>query len=136
MKRILPVLCLAATVLLSGCGVEGAAPWRKDASEDGPPKATAPVSESAAELADRYGTSGGDKGVYGISHAKDESGVLVLTVRTRKKDGYEPFDDFATHLAAFLAAEDVRLDKGYVLNVYGPDGVRLHNYSTVVENTP
>ncbi|MER5971503.1 hypothetical protein ABT112_17510 [Streptomyces sp. NPDC002055] len=54
----------------------------------------------------------------------------MLTVWTRKKTGYESFDDFAAKLASFLDSEGFRLDQGYVLNVYGPDGKRLHNYDT------
>ncbi|WP_344529920.1 hypothetical protein [Streptomyces rectiviolaceus] len=136
MKRTLSALGLAAVVLLSGCSAEGDAPWTKDPQDNGPPTATAPVSRSAAELAARYRAAGGDRGVYGISHAKTKDDVLELTVRTHKKNGYEQFDDFATDLAAFLAGEGVRLEEGYVLDVYGPDGVRLHNYSTTVEDNP
>lgn len=136
MKRTLSALWLAAAVLLSGCSADGAPPWKKDPPDSGPPKATAPVSESTAELAGRYRRAGGDRGVYGISRAKGKGGVPVLTVRTHRKNGYEPFDDFATGLAAFLAGEGVRLDDGYVLNVYGPDGIRLHNYSTTMASNP
>ena len=135
-KRTLSALILAAAVLLSGCGADGDPPWTKESPDGAPPTATAPVSRSAAELAAKYRRAGGDRGVYGISHAKTKDDVLRLTVRTHKKNGYEPFDDFATDLAAFLAGEGVRLDQGYVLDVYGPDGIRLHNYSTTMENNP
>ncbi|MGD3108207.1 hypothetical protein [Streptomyces sp. YGL11-2] len=39
-------------------------------------------------------------------------------------------------LASFLAREGVRLDQGYVLNVYGQDGTRLHNLDTTPEHNP
>lgn len=55
---------------------------------------------------------------------------------THKKAGYEHFDDFAANLAFFLARQGIRLDQGYVLNVYGPDGTRLHNYDTTPEHNP
>ncbi|WP_447032801.1 hypothetical protein [Streptomyces hypolithicus] len=134
MKRILPALVLAAAVLISGCGADDETPWTRDPTTPAPPSTTASPVPAATELADRYRKAGGDNDVYGIRHAKNKDGSLELTVWTRKKTGYEPFDDFATNLASFLAGEGVRLDQGYVLNVYGPDGTRLHNYDTTPEN--
>jgi hypothetical protein len=136
MRRILPVLAVGAAVLLSGCSVDGEAPGKFDPTSAGPPTATATPDPTATELADRYRKAGGDPHVYGIQHAQNKDNVVLLTVWTRKKNGYVPFDDFATNLASFLAGEGVRLDRGYVLNVYGPDGTQLHSYDTTPENNP
>ncbi|MYT33907.1 MULTISPECIES: hypothetical protein [unclassified Streptomyces] len=130
MKRILPILFLTAAVLHTGCDFVG------DARPSGPPTATATPSRSGTELADRYRKAGGDADVYGIHHAKNDKGVLVLSVWTHKKAGYENVDDFATELTSSLTREGVRFGQGYVLNVYGPDGVRLHNLDTTPEHNP
>ncbi|AJC61711.1 hypothetical protein [Streptomyces sp. 769] len=130
MKRILPVLFLATAVLLTGCDVAD------DARPSGPPITTETPSRTGTELADRYRKAGGDADVYGIQHTKDHKGVLVLSVWTHKKAGYDNVDGFANKLTSFLAQEGVRLDQGYVLNVYGPDGTRLHNLDTTPEHNP
>ncbi|UQA95525.1 hypothetical protein [Streptomyces halobius] len=130
MRRILPVLFLTAAVLLTGCDFSG------EARPSGPPTTTATSSQAGTELADRYRETGGDADVYGIDHTKNRKGVLMLSVWTHKKAGYKNFDDFATNLASFLTRQGIRLDQGYVLNVYGPDGTRLHNYDTTPEHDP
>ncbi|WP_449203880.1 hypothetical protein [Streptomyces sp. HJ7] len=130
MKRILPVLFLAAAVLLTGCDVAG------DARPSGPPTTTATPSQTGTGLASRYRKAGGDAGVYGIDHAKNAKGVLVLSVWTHRKNYDEVIDRFAAGLASFLTREGIRLDGGYVLNVYGSDGTRLHNLDTTPEHNP
>ncbi|WP_369355076.1 hypothetical protein [Streptomyces sp. cg2] len=130
LKRLLPVAFLAVAVLLTGCDLAG------DARPSGPPTTTATPSRTGTELADRYRKSGGDADVYGIHHAKNGKGVLVLSVWTHKKDYYGNVDDFAAKLASFLKRDGVSVDQGYVLNVYGPDGVRLHMLDTTPQHNP
>ncbi|MGW1375151.1 hypothetical protein ACWD6P_12875 [Streptomyces sp. NPDC002446] len=136
MRRILPIPFLAAAVLLAGCSFENDAHHDRKVSPTGPPVITSTPSKAAAELADRYRKEGGDTNVSGISYAKNRKGVLVLTVWTHKKTTYANFDKFATNLAPFLTREGVQLNQGYVLNVYGSDGTRLHNYDTTPEHNP
>ncbi|WP_129308993.1 hypothetical protein [Streptomyces sp. L2] len=88
------------------------------------------------DLAGRYRHAGGDPSVYGLKYAKNHEGVLRLTVWTHKQSGYgSSFDHFAKTLTSFLAQQGVSLDRGYVLNVYSPDGTRLHHFDTSVERT-
>ncbi|MFE5741440.1 hypothetical protein [Streptomyces celluloflavus] len=46
------------------------------------------------------------------------------------------FDDIATGMASFLTREGVRLHQGYLLNLYGSDGTRLHSYDTTPVHNP
>ncbi|MFE6686223.1 hypothetical protein ACFVFQ_07055 [Streptomyces sp. NPDC057743] len=126
-KRLLAIGFLAFCVLLAGCDVAG------DARPSGPPTTTATPARSGTELAARYRQAGGDADVYGIQYAKDDKGFPVLSVWTHKKGGYENFDAIAASLTRFLSKEGVRLDRGYLLNAYAPDGTRLHNLDTVPE---
>ncbi|MEW1661085.1 hypothetical protein [Streptomyces sp. NPDC093707] len=130
MKRILPVLFLAAAVLLTGCGSSG------HARPSGPPTTTVTPSRADTDLADRYRKAGGDTDVYGIDHAKNAKGTIVLRVWTRRKNYDKNFDGFAAKLASFLTREGIHLNQGYVLNVYSSDGTRLHNYDTTPEGNP
>ncbi|WP_043264120.1 hypothetical protein [Streptomyces sp. CT34] len=130
MKRVLPIAFLAATVALTGCDVIA------DARPSGPPTATTTPTRNGTELADRYRKAGGDSDVYGIHYAKNNKDVLVLSVWTHKKARYENVDDFANKLASFLIRDGVSITRGYVLNVYGPDGTRLHNLDTTPEHNP
>ncbi|MCX4822789.1 hypothetical protein OG883_23390 [Streptomyces sp. NBC_01142] len=134
MKRLLPALLLALALLTAGC-TDDAGPHKDSTGPSGPPTISESPSPQATDLANRYHAAGGDRDVVGIRQAKDKGGVLVLTVWTQKKSGYEQFDDFATNLASFLAGEGASLDQGYVLNVYGPDGTRLHTYDTTPEKS-
>ncbi|MFF9673670.1 hypothetical protein ACF1GS_18545 [Streptomyces eurythermus] len=135
MKRTLPAFLLTAAVLLSGCSTETSS--KSDpTTAGGPPTTSASPADSEGDLAARYRRAGGDPDVYGIKHAKNRNGVLTLTVWTRKKSGYgSGFDKFDRTLTSFLIGTGVSLDQGYVLNVYGPDGSRLHHYDTTMENT-
>ncbi|MEU7177956.1 MULTISPECIES: hypothetical protein [Streptomyces] len=133
MRRIiLPVLFLAAAVVLTGCGAGG----DPESTPTGPPVITATPLPAAKELADRYREAGGAADVYGIRSAKDREGVLVLTVWTHQKTYYKNFDDVATGMASFLTREGGRLHQGYLLNLYGSDGTRLHSYDTTPVHTP
>ncbi|MYW17011.1 hypothetical protein GT039_15790 [Streptomyces sp. SID2955] len=135
MKRTLPAFLLTAAVLLSGCSADTSS--KNDSTTDGgPPTISASPVGNDSDLAARYRGAGGDPDVYGIKHAKNRDGVLILTVWTRKKSGYgSGFDTFDRTLTSFLTGTGVSLDQGYVLNVYGPDGTRLHHYDTTVEKT-
>ncbi|WEH34284.1 hypothetical protein PZB75_13485 [Streptomyces sp. AM 4-1-1] len=134
MRKALSAFLLATTVLLSGCDT-GTSPTGNPTAADGPPTTSASPVGNDSELAARYRRAGGDPDVYGIKHAKNRDGVLVLTVWSRKRSGYGGgFDDFDRTLTSFLTGTGVSLDQGYVLNVYGPDGAILHRYDTTVEN--
>ncbi|MFF8784528.1 hypothetical protein [Streptomyces sp. NPDC015125] len=135
-RRFLIILSLVIAVLLTGCSVDSDARHDRKLTPTSPPTITSAPSRAATELADRYRQAGGDADVSGIRHAKNGTGVLVLTVWTHKKTSYANFDNFATGLASFLTREGVHLAQGYVLNVYGPDGIRLHNYDTTPEHNP
>ncbi|MGW0499510.1 hypothetical protein ACWD0Z_30005 [Streptomyces sp. NPDC003007] len=129
MRRTLPALLLTAAALLSGCTDSS----RHDA--DGPPTISASPASTDSDLATRYRKAGGHQDVYGLKHA-NRQGVLELTVWTRKRAGFgSGFDDFNKTLASFLAGQGVSLTQGYVLNVYGSDGTRLHHYDTTTEKT-
>ncbi|MEW1675395.1 hypothetical protein AB0O47_19420 [Streptomyces noursei] len=130
MKRTLPILFLTATVLLTGCGFSG------DAHPSSPPTTTATPSRAGVELADRYHKAEGDADVYGIAYAKSSKSAIVLSVWTHRKSYGTGFDEFAAKLASFLTKEGLHLDQGYVLNVYGSDGTRLHHYDTTPERKP
>lgn len=135
MKRTLPSVVLAALILLTGCSTEPSARSRSPRPSDGPPTISASPAGAGRDLAARYRKAGGDADVYGLTHTKNREGVLVLTVWTRKRSGYGGgFDTFDKTLASFLTREGVSLAQGYVLNVYGPDGTRLHHFDTTVEN--
>ncbi|MFJ7903898.1 hypothetical protein ACIQ6V_25960 [Streptomyces sp. NPDC096198] len=134
MKRILPAFLLTAAVLLSGCSTE-TSPKSDPTALGGPPTISASPAGNDSDLAARYRRSGGYPDVYGIKHAKNRDGLLTLTVWTRRKSGYgSDFDAFDTTLTSFLTRAGVSLDRGYVLDVYGPDGTRLHHYDTTQEN--
>jgi hypothetical protein len=122
MRRILVALAAVGAVLLSGCS--------DDDASAGPPTATASPGPTATDLAARFRKAGGDAAVQGIDHTRRADGAALLTVWTDKDDGYVPFDTFADALSAFLSGEDVRLDRGYILTVYGADGSLLHKYDT------
>ncbi|MET7379886.1 hypothetical protein ABZT08_13880 [Streptomyces sp. NPDC005526] len=125
---------MTAAVLLSGCSTE-TTPKSGPTTAGGPPTTSASPAGSDSDLAARYRRAGGDPDVYGIKHAKNRDGLLTLTVWTRRKSGYgSGFDKFDKTLTSFLTGTGVSLDQGYVLNVYGPGGTRLHHYDTTVEN--
>ncbi|WP_328745060.1 hypothetical protein OHT57_06395 [Streptomyces sp. NBC_00285] len=131
MKRILPAFLLTVAVLLSGCSTETG-----PTAAGGPPTTSASPAGSDTNLAARYRRADGDPDVYGIKHAKNRDGLLTLTVWTRRKSGYgSGFDKFDETLTSFLTGTGVSLLQGYVLNVYGPDGTRLHHYDTTRENS-
>ncbi|MFH9867504.1 hypothetical protein ACH4NT_15680 [Streptomyces lydicus] len=136
MRRVLSILALATAVLLAGCSAVSAGYHDRRLHPTGPPTTTATPLRAEAELAGRYRKAGGDVDVSGIRSAKNSRGVLVVTVWTHKKSGYASFDKFATGLASFLTREGLPLNRGYVLNVYGSDGTRLHNYDTTPEHNP
>lgn len=128
MKRTLPTVLLAAIVVLSGCSAGDST-----SASTSPTSGASPAS-SDSDLAARYHGAGGDQDVYGLKYAKNRKGVPVVTVWTRKQSGYGAgFDDFAQTLASFLTKQGVSLAQGYVLDVYGPDGTRLHHYDTTPE---
>ncbi|MFJ7077671.1 hypothetical protein [Streptomyces sp. NPDC098781] len=60
--------------------------------------------------------------------------MLGLTLWTNRQSGYGAgFDDLFKTLTSFLTSQGVSLARGYVLNVYGPDGTGSHHYDTTTE---
>ncbi|WP_157882521.1 hypothetical protein [Streptomyces silvensis] len=123
MRRTFASLAVACTVFLGGCSNHA----------DETVQVTTSPNRSAADLADRYRSEKGDSRVFGIRTAKIDNDVLTVTVWSRRKSGYPHFDAFDLHLRKFLARQGMRVEKGYVLNVYGPDGTRLHNLDTTTD---
>ncbi|MGX2996142.1 hypothetical protein JNUCC64_17970 [Streptomyces sp. JNUCC 64] len=126
MRRTVIALISVFLLAIAGC----------DEAPDGPPVTTATPDTKAAHLADLYHESGGDDRVLGIRTGKGGNDVLVVTVWTGRKSGYPDVDAFDIHLRGFLASRGVPVSKGYVLDVYGPDGTRLHNLESAQREVP
>ncbi|WP_028815077.1 hypothetical protein [Streptomyces flavidovirens] len=128
--RLAAVLCTAALPLLGACALDSGT--ARDHSAESPrPNATTTVApDSAAQLADRYRKASGNKDVYGIQRADGPGGVPLLTVWTHNAvDDAEPFDRLKVSLTDYLKREeDVDLGKGYLMDVFGPDGGIQHRF--------
>lgn len=126
--RLAAVLLTAALPLLGGCTQDSGA--ARDHSTESPrPNTTSTVApDSAVQLADRYRKASGNKDVYGIQDAVGPGGVPLMTVWTHNADDdAEPFDRLKVSLTDYLKREGrVDLSKGYVMDVFGPDGGIQH----------
>ncbi|MGW8380819.1 hypothetical protein [Streptomyces sp. ODS28] len=119
-----------AMLLLSACSAGGAEEDPDDLARwDARPTRTSPAPPSeASRLADRYRNSGGTKDVYGIRRTYVADNVPLLTVWTHNRDdSAEVFDPLKDSITYFLQAkEGIPLKRGYVMDVYGPDGSLQH----------
>ncbi|WP_424921955.1 hypothetical protein [Streptomyces sp. wa1] len=128
MVRLTVIPFAVALLLLGGCTLDSGTA-RDHSTEFPQPTATTTVApDSAMQLADHYRESSGNKDVYGIQRADGPAGVPLLTVWTRSADeDAEPFDRLKVSLTDYLKREEnVNLDEGYLIDVFGPDGDLQH----------
>ncbi|MGW4228370.1 hypothetical protein ACWEF9_03625 [Streptomyces sp. NPDC004980] len=126
-SRTAAVLACAGVVLvLSGCTRTTDAD--RAPATAGPTATTTVAPADAARTAGRYTRSGGAQEVYGIQQDIGPGGVPLLTVWTRDPDGSAgTFDRLKVSVTGFLEREEgVRLNRGYLLDVFGPDGSLQH----------
>ena len=93
------------------------------------PTATDTTAPAGAEaLAERYRRAGGDGHVYALQRESGPKGVPLLIVRTRNPDtDDEVFQELKESVVSFLADEEgLAPDRGYLMDVFGPDGSLLH----------
>ncbi|MFD9410236.1 hypothetical protein ACFWBN_24935 [Streptomyces sp. NPDC059989] len=116
-------LVVACAALLSGCTEE----VRRTAAP-GPTVTATAAPPDAVALAERYRAAGGDPDVYGIQRESGPEGVPLLIVRTHNADSDGTlFDRQSARITSYLSAEEgLSLDRGYLMDVFGPDGVLLH----------
>uniref|UniRef100_UPI001D1322C8 hypothetical protein n=2 Tax=Streptomyces TaxID=1883 RepID=UPI001D1322C8 len=96
-----------------------------------PPRPTATTTaapDSAVQLADRYRKASGNGDVRGMERVDGPAGVPLLTVWTHNADDdAETFERLKVSLTDYLEREDgVDLSKGYLMDVFGPDGGLQH----------
>ncbi|MEI7033470.1 hypothetical protein [Streptomyces pratensis] len=126
--RLAAIPFTAALPLLGGCALDSGT-TRGHSTESPRPTTTTTVAPAAAmQLADHYRQASGDKDVYGIQRDDGPAGVPLLTVWTHSADAdAEPFDRMKVSLTDYLKREkSVDLSKGYLLDVFGPDGGIQH----------
>ncbi|OKK21883.1 hypothetical protein AMK16_01075 [Streptomyces sp. CB00455] len=128
--RLVALACAGCAVLLTGCAVDGAPnPERRSSAVPGPTTTAAVAPDAAVRLADRYRRSGGTKDVYGIRRSSGPDGVPLVTVWTHKKDedAARSFGDLKVSITSYLERhEGLSLERGYLMDVFGPDGSLLH----------
>lgn len=112
--------------MLSGC--TGTTDPDRAPATAGPTATTTVAPTDAARTAGRYTRSGGAQEVYGIQQGTGPGGVPLLTVWTRDPDGSAgTFDRLKVSVMGFLEREEgVLLNRGYLLDVFGPDGSLQH----------
>ncbi|MFC9296822.1 hypothetical protein ACFTWH_32455 [Streptomyces sp. NPDC057011] len=116
---------VACAALLAGCTEEA----RVTAGVGPTVTATAAPSDAAA-LAERYRAAGGDADVYGIQREPGPEGVPLLIVRTRNADANAAlFVRQSASITSYLSGkEGLSLSRGYLMDVFGPDGALLHRW--------
>ncbi|MFD7259270.1 hypothetical protein [Streptomyces sp. NPDC059874] len=114
---------VACAALLVGCTQE-----TRVTATPGPTATTTTAPPEALALAERYRTAGGDADVYGIQMQTGPQGAPLLTVRTRSADSDGAlFDRQSASIVGYLTSkEGLSLGKGYLIDVFGPDGALLH----------
>ncbi|MFE8942199.1 hypothetical protein ACFYNX_32585 [Streptomyces sp. NPDC007872] len=121
---------VASVLLLSGCSPATAPePDRRVPPTTPGPTATATAApDEAARTAGRYHRSGGTEDVYGILRSSGPEGVPALTVWTRDPDSdAERFDALRASVTGYLEREEgLSLERGYLMDVFGPDGSLRH----------
>lgn len=125
-------VCLGSVLLVSGCSPatsRDADPDRRDPSVTPGPTVTATAApDEASRTAERYRRSGGAEDVYGIQRAAGPGGVPLVTVWTRGEErDAGRFDALEVSVAGYLEREEgVSLERGYLMDVFGPDGSLRH----------
>ncbi|MFJ4870496.1 hypothetical protein [Streptomyces sp. NPDC088757] len=121
---------LASVLLLSGCSPVTApeADRRVPPTTPGPTATATAAPDEAARTAERYRRSGGTEDVYGILRSSGPEGVPALTVWTRDPDAdAERFDALKASVTGHLEREEgLSFERGYLMDVFGPDGSLLH----------
>ncbi|MGV9687925.1 hypothetical protein ACWDUX_02255 [Streptomyces sp. NPDC003444] len=123
-------LALAGVLLASGCRpvtvpeADGSAP----PVTPGPTLTATAAPDEAARTAERYRRSGGAEDVYGIQRAPGAGGVPLVTVWTRGEErDAGRFDALKVSVTGYLEREEgVSLERGYLMDVFGPDGSLRH----------
>ncbi|MEU6080171.1 hypothetical protein [Streptomyces sp. NPDC047108] len=123
-RRVTAAALLASALALTACTAQ---------AEPGParPTTTSTAAPTGAQsLAERYRASGGDAQVYAIGKERGPEGAPQIVVRTHEADsGGEAFQELKTSVVAFLSdRKGFALDRGYLLDVFGPDGSLLHRF--------
>ncbi|WP_250293758.1 hypothetical protein [Streptomyces atroolivaceus] len=131
MKRIARVVVpvgLGAVILLPGCTADGGTDPGRPLAPVGPTATTTVAPAAAAQVAERYRAAGGAREVHGIHRSTGPDGVPLLVVWTRDPDeSARTFDELKGSVTSFLGRrEGLSLDRGYLLDVYGPDGSLQH----------
>ncbi|AGJ52830.1 hypothetical protein AB0K64_15415 [Streptomyces sp. NPDC053741] len=128
MVRLAVLPIAVALPLVGGCTLDSGTAGGRPTESPQPTATTTVAPDPAVRLADRYRISSGNKDVYGIQRADGPSGVPLLTVWTHSADeDAEPFDRLKVSLTDYLEREEnVNLGKGYLMDVFGPDGSIQH----------
>lgn len=128
MKRIalVALACAGSVTLLSGCTEHSAS--ATDGYTPGPTVTSTVAPDPAVRLAEHYRHSGGVTDVYGLQRGSGPGGVPLVTVWTHNSDDDpEPFEELKESITDFLRREEgVSLHKGYLMDVFGPDGRLQH----------
>ncbi|MFJ2707435.1 hypothetical protein ACIO3R_30125 [Streptomyces sp. NPDC087428] len=128
LTRWTALVCVGCAALLSGCTTDSAPDPGRSGAAPGPTVTSTVAPAAAARLAERYRRSGGEQDVYGIQRTSGPDGVPLLIVRTRNPDeDAEIFDDLKESITGYLEREEgVSLGRGYLMDVFGPDGGLQH----------
>ncbi|MBW1597810.1 hypothetical protein [Streptomyces sp. JJ38] len=119
--------CSSVLGLASGCS-SVLAETDRPPREAGPTVTSTVAPDPAVTLAERYRRDGGLEDVYGSRHAPGPDGVPLFTVWTRDPDdGSQPFERLRRSVTAFMRhKEGLSLSRGYLMDVFGPDGTLQH----------
>ncbi|MFD5624372.1 hypothetical protein [Streptomyces yangpuensis] len=114
---------VAAAAALVGCTEEP-----REQVMPGPASTATAAPRDSAALAERHRTAGGDPDVYGIQVEDGPEGVPRVVIRTRNADQADAiFRRQNTSVTAHLTTkEGVSFEKGYFIDVFGPDGGLIH----------
>ncbi|MFE1272024.1 hypothetical protein [Streptomyces sp. NPDC058758] len=128
LARLAAVPFAATLPLLGACTTDSGTAGDHPTGSPPPTTVTTVAPDAAVRLADRYRKAGGNEDVYGVQRTDGPAGVPLLTVWTRATDDdAAPFDRLRTSLTDYLKSEEgVDLSKGYLMDVFGPDGGLQH----------
>ncbi|EST21809.1 hypothetical protein N566_27040 [Streptomycetaceae bacterium MP113-05] len=116
--------CVVAAALASGCTTHSSA----NPPEWGPTATTTVAPDRAIQLATRYRQGGGLEEVHAIQRKPGSGGSPLLVVWTSNPDtGDQHFEKLKASIVGFLRVqEEIPLDEGYWMDVFGPEGELLH----------